>query len=95
MYRRIPKQLLFTLRNRIYLEFLIRDILKLEWKFSENYFRYLCPVCTEFRTAINYKHNLARCFLCQRNFNSIDLVMIVIGLDFREAVNFLSRFLPD
>ncbi|WP_208596420.1 hypothetical protein [Desulfonatronospira thiodismutans] len=41
-------------------------------------------------TACNPRTNLARCFRCERNFNPIDLVMVVKGLNFREAVEFLQ-----
>lgn len=62
---------------------------------SEGYFRFLCPVCKEFQTAVNPKTNLARCFRCEKNFNSIDLVMRVKGVGFVESVQYLQELLPD
>jgi hypothetical protein len=86
---------LFKLRNFIPVDMLIRDQLKIPSKFSEGFFRFLCPVCNEFQTATNPSTNLARCFRCETNFNSIDLVMIVKGIGFIESVTYLKNFLPD
>jgi hypothetical protein len=41
-------------------------------------------------TAYNPRTNLARCFRCQKNFNPIDLIMVVKGYNFRKAVEFLQ-----
>jgi hypothetical protein len=43
-------------------------------------------------TACHPKTNLGRCFRCQRNFNPIDLVMVVKGFCFQEAVRFLLDY---
>lgn len=59
-------------------------------KHSEGYLRFLCPVCREFNTATNPRTNLARCFRCERNFNPIDLVMIVETRTFLAAVDRLA-----
>jgi len=69
---RYRKQTLQRLRNRIDITQLI-TILDIPWKISEGYFRFLCPLCSEFQTACYPKTNLARCFRCQQNFNPIDL----------------------
>ena len=53
-------------------------------------FRFLCPFCTGFDTAVNLKTNLARCFRCEKNFNTIDLVMAVRQADFVHSVKFLQ-----
>ena len=66
---------LFVLRNHIPIDTLIEKHLKVPSKFSEGFFRFLCPDCHEFQTATNPKTNLARCFRCERNFNTIDMVM--------------------
>ncbi len=86
---------LFKLRNLIPVDKLIGDRLNIPSKISEGYFRFLCPICNEFQTATNPKTNLARCFLCERNFNPIDLVMIVRGVGFVESVRYLKDLLPD
>ena len=59
----------------------------------EGYFRFCCPVCNEFNTSVNSKTNLARCFDCRKNYNTIDLVMLVKGSNFIQSVNFLQRFM--
>ena len=58
------------------------------------YLRFLCPLCDDFHTATNPRTNLARCFRCQRNFNPIDLIMIVDRTSFLEAVGQLEECLP-
>lgn len=78
-----------TLRNEIRIDLLIADVLDLPSKVSQGYFRFLCPLCSEFNTAINPSTNLGRCFRCRRNFNPIDLVMIVDGYSFKQAVEYL------
>jgi len=84
------KEKLRMLRNDIPIANLISDFLRLPCKVSEGYFRFLCPLCSEFNTATNPKTNLARCFRCQKNFNPIDMVMTVKCCNFREAVNLID-----
>jgi len=81
--------LLRKLRNNIPVSILISRILEIPSKSSENYFRFLCPICSEFNTSTNLKTNLGRCFICSRNFNPIDMVMTYRQYDFIEAVQFL------
>jgi len=95
MGRRFTGNELFKLRNSIPVDMLIKEQLSIPSKISEGYFRFLCPVCNEFRTATNPKTNLARCFRCERNFNPIDLVMLVKGIGFVESVKYLEKLLPD
>jgi len=89
MTPRYSKTLLRKLRNDIPVDLLIADILKQPNKVSEGYFRFLCPVCNEFTTAINPKTNLARCFSCKKNYNPIDMVMSVKTYSFTQAVDYL------
>ena len=42
----------------------------------------------------NPKTNLARCFRCEKNFNPIDMVMVVKRFNFVEAVEFLDKIEP-
>ena len=93
MAQKYSKEKLRLIRNEIDINNLITDQLNLPNKRAEGYFRFLCPVCSEFNTATNPKTNLARCFRCQRNFNPIDLVMVVDDCCFLEAVDYLSKFL--
>jgi hypothetical protein len=95
MKRRFTKDELFKLRNLIPVDWLISEQLYVPSKVSEGFFRFLCPICNEFQTATNPKTNLARCFRCEKNFNPIDLVMIVKGSGFVESVTFLKDILDD
>jgi DNA primase len=81
---------LYHLRNDIPIGRLITN-LDVPTKVADGDFRFRCPQCHEFNTAINPETNLARCFGCKENFNPIDMVMIVEGLPFRDAVEFLSQ----
>jgi len=80
---------LYTLRNEISVEILIQT-LRIPCKMTEGCFRFLCPFCRMFDTAVNPKTNLARCFRCEKNFNTIDLVMITRQTDFVQSVKFLQ-----
>lgn len=95
MKRRFTGGELFQLRNQIPIDWLIKEQLFIPSKEIEGVFRFLCPLCNEFQTATHPKTNLARCFLCEKNFNPIDLVMTVKGMGFVEAVNYLKPLLPD
>jgi DNA primase len=95
MRRRFSAQELFELRNDIPVNDLIQDHLRMVAKRREGQLRFLCPICNEFNTATKQATNLARCFRCERNFNTIDLVMIVNGSDFVESVRYLKRLLKE
>lgn len=84
------KEKLRQLRNDIPISILIVDFLKIPSKMSEGYFRFLCPICSEFVTSTNPKTNLARCFRCEKNFNPIDMTMTVKRFTFKEAVEYLD-----
>ena len=84
--RRFTDQQLFGIRNHIPIRQVIEKILRLPSKMDQNIFRFSCPICAEFNTAINLKTNLARCFRCEKNFNPIDIIMIVKKIDFVETV---------
>ncbi len=86
---------LFELRNAMPVEILIREVLPIPSKISEGVFRFLCPICNEFQTAVNPNTNLARCFRCERNFNAIDLVIEIQGCGFKESVLFLKQVLVE
>ena len=89
MARRIPDREIRRLRNAVPVAGVI-DRLEIPWKVRDGYFRFLCPLCSEFHTATNPRTNLARCFRCRRNFNPIDLVMVVLGSSFLDAVRYLQ-----
>jgi DNA primase len=88
---RFSSRELFELRNSIPVDVLIRDHLKISSKTRDGLFRFLCPVCHEFQTAVNPATNLARCFRCEKNFNTIDLVMATKGYGFRDSVLYLKK----
>ena len=93
MAKRYSKEFLTMLRNEIPIAILIFDLLELPNKVSEGYFRFLCPICSEFNTATNQRTNLARCFRCEKNFNPIDMVMEVKRVGFVDAVDYLNGIL--
>jgi DNA primase len=93
MLNTLSKDHLRELRNRIEIIPLIAEVLELLYKTQDGRFRFLCPLCHDFDTAVNPATNLARCFRCQRNFNPIDLVMTVKRYSFMQAVHFLQPLL--
>ena len=95
MPRYLNRPYLYRLRNEIAIADLIADILDLPNKTTEGHFRFQCPVCHAFNTATNPKTNLARCFYCRKNFNPIDITMIVKKMAFLDAVDYLEPMLND
>jgi len=91
MNRRFSAQELYDLRNNVPVDDLIANVLNIPVKYSDGLFRFLCPLCKEFQTATNKRTNLARCFRCGKNFNSIDLVMVAKGFRFIESVTWLKQ----
>ena len=61
-------------------------------KWSEGHFRFLCPSCSEMQATVNPRNNLAHCFACRKNLNTIDLLM-TLGYDVRTAVAILTGLL--
>ena len=82
---------LFALRNNIAIDILIKEVLHVPCKSRQGRFSFLCPLCKQFDTSVNYKTNLARCFACEKNFNTIDLVMAIMQSDFVDSVRFLKK----
>ncbi len=93
MGKRFSSKELYELRNSIPIHVLIETQLGIPAKISEGVFRFLCPLCNEFQTAINPKTNLSRCFRCEKNFNTIDMVMICHNTDFVGSVKYLQTIL--
>jgi DNA primase len=93
MAKYFTRELLYRLRNEIAIPDLL---LRLDWPYKRRAgrFVFLCPLCGEFLTATNPRTNLGRCFACERNFNPIDLVMVIQGVDFVTAVHYLEPYLP-
>jgi len=89
--RRFSDRQLYILRNHMPIGAVIEKILCIPTKLSEGAFRFRCPLCSRFNTAINPVTNLARCFHCQTSFNPIDMVMAVQNIGFGEAVTLLEK----
>jgi len=85
-------QQLYQVRNEIDIDWLINEKLDLERQFK-SFWRFQCPVCRQFNTATQKKNNLARCFSCQKNFNTIDLVIYSKKMNFVPSVQFLLSLL--
>lgn len=61
-------------------------------KVRDGRFVFLCTRCGEMLAYVNPRTNLAHCFACHANLNTIDL-LLACGLDFRSAVVVLERLL--
>jgi len=72
----IPADLLRRLRNDLPMPVTIATLGRdgPRSKVIEGYFRFDCPGCGEMRATINPRTNLAHCFCCHQNFNTIDLL---------------------
>ena len=93
MPRYFSRQMLYRIRNEIPLATLLTD---LQWphKTRDGRLCLVCPRCGEFLTVVNPRTNLARCFQCEVNFNTIDLMMVIKECDFVAAVQHLQSLLP-
>jgi len=89
-HRCFPSSQLYALRNQINVQVLIEKTLRIPCEVSKGCFRFLCPLCSGFDTAVNPETNLARCFRCQKNYNTIDLVMLTRQAKFIDSVKFLQ-----
>lgn len=85
--------LLFQIRNNIKVQDVLKYVLKQKILAQNSTTKFKCPLCKNWDTGINKNANLARCFECQRNFNSIDLVITFHQCSFVQAVTFLQDFL--
>jgi len=85
-----PEKLRY-LRNNVDISHVICCRLELPNKVRDSYLRFLCPLCSEFNTAVNPKTNLARCFACSKNFNPIDIVIATLQCSFLDAIYFLEN----
>ncbi|MBT3681076.1 MAG: DNA primase [Desulfobacula sp.] len=91
---RYTRQKLFALRNHIPMNRVI-EALSISLSSQEGQYRFCCPVCNNFNTGINPKTNLARCFSCQKNYNTIDLVMTIKRCGFIDSVTYLETLKTD
>ena len=93
--KRFSKHELFRLRNSIDITMLITETLRIPSKIREGYLRFLCPICSHSDTATKRKTNLARCFRCGKNFNTIEIVMATKRLNFIQSVKYLQGLLAE
>jgi len=93
MAKYFTRHMLYKMRNNIPL---VDTLVALQWphKIRDERVCFICPQCSESLTAINQRTNLGRCFRCEINFNSIDLVMLIKEYDFVAAVQFLQQRFP-
>lgn len=84
---------LFVVRNNIDINFVINHILKISSDYSH---RFCCPKCGySEQTNTDPRTNLARCFICNKNFNNIDMVIFAKNISFVESVLLLQKYLND
>jgi DNA primase len=90
---RFDDSLLRRVRNDIPIDWLIEHF---RWPFKRRLgqFVFLCPNCQEMRSDVKRDTNLGRCFHCETNYNPIDFMMSVRQCEFRDAVAYLTPFLP-
>lgn len=91
---RYSRQKLFDLRNHIPINRVI-EALSIPLSSREGQYRFCCPECNNFNTGINPKTNLARCFSCEKNYNTIDFVMTIKGWGFIDSVTYLETLKND
>jgi hypothetical protein len=89
MSHRFSHSQLYALRNHIPIRYVIESLLRIPSGMVEGVFRFRCPLCAGHHTAIQSDTNLSRCFQCAKNFNAIDLCMLVRRTNFVESVQFL------
>ncbi len=92
MSRRFTDSELFIIRNEIEIEDLIENSLSMPFERTNGRFRFACPICYCFDTGINKVENLAKCFTCNENFNTIDVAMRHMNLEFVPSVKFLQAY---
>ena len=92
MTKRFDDDHLRRLRNDIHFT---RVFAALNWphKVRDKQLAFVCPRCGEYRSAVNPRTNLARCFFCKTNFNPIDFTIAVQHATFVEAIHFLESLL--
>ena len=90
--RQFTDQQLFHIRNHIHIRTVIENLLDIPSMKEGKVFRFRCPLCAGYNTAVKTSTNLARCFTCGKNFNTIDIVMLVRDLDFVETVELLVNY---
>jgi len=83
---------LYTIRNNIPVQTVINNVVHIPAEKTNGYLRFQCPLCCGYNTAVKIKTNLARCFTCKKNFNTIDLVMICKNMSFVQSIALLKQY---
>ncbi len=91
MSHRFSPSQLYAVRNHIPIRYVIERLLGIPSGMVGGVFRFRCPLCAGHHTAIKADTNLSRCFQCAKNFNAIDLCMLVRHTNFVESVRFLIK----
>lgn len=96
MSRAIPAERLRRIRNDLPVAVAIAALGRAgpPSKIRDGRFCFLCPRCGEMLAYVNPRTNLAHCFACHVNLNTIDLLR-VLGYDFRSAVALLDGWLTE
>jgi predicted RNA-binding Zn-ribbon protein involved in translation (DUF1610 family) len=89
---KFTKAELHSLRNELPIKEVIEK-LGIPNKITDGIFRFLCPECGEFQTATDERTNLSRCFLCKKNYNTIEIVMQDRKVAFIKSVLLLKTML--
>ena len=92
MIKHFSSEQLRHLRNDIPMEALIETLGVSTKHCSDDLFRFQCPCCFGYHTAVHPQTNLARCFTCRENLNSIEIVMLVKQIPFIAGVKFLEQY---
>ena len=92
MNKRFSAEELYQIRTYLPIRAVIDELLGIPCKEIEGISRFVCPACFEMQTGINFRTNLSRCFRCESNFNTIDLVMKARQSSFVAAVKLLQEF---
>jgi len=92
--KKFSKKELYEIRNFIPIQNLMKD-LQVPSIQENDVFRFLCPICMGYNTAIKYDTNLARCFNCHENFNTIEIAMKTRTTGFVDNIKFLKQYLSD
>ncbi len=92
MTRRFSSRELSILRNEIPIDGLIEKHLLMPIERAGDRLRFACPQCSCFDTSIHREKNLARCFDCGTNFNTIEMMMRHTNTDFVRSVKQLKKY---
>lgn len=87
---RFSRQQLFNIRNHIPITRVI-EALSIGYEHDGDPVHFRCPCCNGINTGVNPQTNLARCFSCRKNYNTIDLVIAVHRLSFIDSVAYLKK----